>query len=314
VWKIAGVLTMMAAGGIEWKEAAPLPVGIVGAATGMAGGRLLIAGGTYWKDGVKTWSSRADRYDAKANRWDAVAPLPRPVAYGASLGGPDGLEIFGGNDGSRNFRECLVLNAKGGGWRVNGMLPEDRLMAGPARAGDTVYLAGGCADAADLSTCSDAVLARTGAGAWKRVGAIPSGIVGLPATAVVKGRLWMFGGAYFDSAKVLHNRAEAWSWDPASGKWTALRPLAQAARGIAAVAYGRYVLLIGGYTGTFLDTVLAYDTERDTYTPWTPLPHAVLLPGVGLDGDTLLLAGGEDQPKHRSARAFTGLLPGRQGR
>jgi N-acetylneuraminic acid mutarotase len=305
---------MMAAGGIGWKEAAPLPVGVVGVAAGMAGDRLVVAGGTYWKDGVKTWSQRADRYDPKANRWEAVAPPPRPLAYAASLGGPEGLEVFGGNDSTGNYRECLVLDPEGKQWRANGSLPADLLMAGAARMAGTVYLAGGCADAADFSTCTDAVWARQGAAGWKRAGAVPSGKVAMAATVSAGGRLWMFGGAHFDAAKTLHNRAEAWSWDPASGKWTALRPLPQAARGIAAVVYGRFVLLLGGYTDTFLDSVLAYDTERDTYTPWTPLPHAVLLPGVGLQGRTLLLAGGEDQPKHRSARAFSGLLPAQAGR
>jgi N-acetylneuraminic acid mutarotase len=131
----------------------------------------------------------------------------------------------------------------------------------------------------------------------------------LAATTAVNGRLWVFGGAYFDTAKTLHNRTEAWSWDPATGNTTALRPLPQATRGIVAVAYGRHILLLGGYTETFLSSVLVYDTQADTYKTWSPLPYGVLLPGVGLDGRRLLIAGGEDQPKHRSARVFSGLLP-----
>jgi N-acetylneuraminic acid mutarotase len=307
---IASAATAAASLSFTWKEAAPLPLGVVASANGMSGGRMAVAGGTYWKDGVKYWSSRADVYDASADRWVAAAPLPLPLAYGASLGGPAGLEIFGGNDGKQNHRDTLLLDPAHRAWRKTGALPDDRLMAAAARIGRATYLAGGCGDPADFSTCGDTILKRESAGAkWSVAGKYPAGPLALAAAVEHGGKLWIFGGAYYDAARTLFNRADAWSFDPATGKWRSLRPLPRPTRGVVAASYGRYIILLAGYSTTFHNEVLLYDTTADAYTPAAPLPLATVLPGVALDGRTLYIAGGEPKAKQRTPRVFRAELP-----
>src|SRR5205085_8423251 len=110
---------------------------------------------------------------------------------------------------------------------------------------------GGCSDAADLTTCSDKVWAREKDGAWRHAASLPQGGLAMPAAAAVHTRVYLFGGCSMKSAGALVNHDDAYSFDTGSSRWTRLRPLPHANRGMTAAALDdRYILLAGGYTAS----------------------------------------------------------------
>ncbi len=317
------ILLLLAAGAprLTWEDRHPLPQGAGGGAAGLVGGSLVYAGGTNWTGGQKRWLREVYEYNIAADRWLAGPPLPAPMAYGAWSYSAEALEIYGGTDGSRAFRDCWRLEAGQHAWVPAGQAPADTLLARAERIGQQVYLFGGCSDVADLTRCGDAVHLRERVGVWRRISALPQGALAMAASAVANGRVYLFGGCSMSSPGRLVNRDDAWSFDPRTGQWRRLRPLPHANRGLSAAAVSdRYVLLFGGYTASareaagkpadfgFSSTVLAYDIERDVYTELAPMPMAVSEMPMIPAGNVIFGIGGEHRMRGRTPRLLAARL------
>jgi hypothetical protein len=108
---------------------------------------------------------------------------------------------------------------------------------------------------------------------------------------VLDGRIYVVGGGSPRPGAGL----ETWSFDPASGAWTAgLAPIPTERNHLAAVAFDGRVWAIGGRIGSNLDTVESYDPATDRWTVESPLaePQGALTAGV-IDG-RIHAVGGED--------------------
>jgi hypothetical protein len=68
------------AGGLVWRERAPMPRPRTGYMGGVINGRLIIAGGSYWENDQKLRTPRVDLFDPSSNTWQAGAPLPEPFS------------------------------------------------------------------------------------------------------------------------------------------------------------------------------------------------------------------------------------------
>jgi N-acetylneuraminic acid mutarotase len=287
------MIAMLAALQLIWTDKAPLPRAQGGGAAALFGETMLVAGGTAWEGGVKLFLNDTQVYDVRTNKWRAGPALPEPLAYAPFAQSETSLEIFG--------RTVWRIDSALSRWTKAGETPNHHLLGRAARVGNRVFLFGGCSDVADMATCSDAVWMREDSGAWRQVAKLPGGVVALSAVAVLEGRLYLFGGC---SAKVV-NRAEAWSFDPASFQFRRLRDLPSARRGPTAAASGRRILLFGGYTDSgFTAEVWSYDPKHDQYASEAPLPVPMLAIEFFAHGNMLLGAGGEDRMKSRSARTF----------
>src|SRR3954447_25145874 len=133
---------------------------------------------------------------------------------------------------------------------------------------------------------------------------MPDGPVALRASAVVNGRVYLFGGCRAGSAGSVHNSDEAWEFDPTSKSWKKLQPLNVAVRSLSAVAMdNRHLLLGGGYNDSgFSDTAQVYKTKLDRYESAVSLPFKS--PGLTLVRHAGLVfgLGGKDRMRGRSRR------------
>lgn len=151
------VLLMLAAPAqsesLKWKQLPTLPdkIGFAAPFAGVSGDALIVGGGANfpdkmpWEGGTKVW------YDSlfvlpKANgEWLNGFKLPRPLGYGVSVTGEDGVLCAGGSDAKQHYADVFLLR-----WR-NGKIETKQLPALPramangcgALVGKTFYVAGG---------------------------------------------------------------------------------------------------------------------------------------------------------------------------
>ena len=296
---------------IAWTSGHAMPRPEAGAAAGFLDSELVMAGGTVWDGDTKLWLKDVQIYQPSKDTWRPGPALPVPLSYGAFVHSEDGLEIFGGSDGTKVYRESWKLDKTKSQWHPTGTLPADLLLGRAARIGNAVYLFGGCPDVADLTKCTDAVWRRDGSGPWHRESTLPGGALAMPAVAVARNHVYLFGGCSMPAAGALANRAEAYSYEPRKNTWTTLRALPKANRGPSAVAVDdRLIYIFGGYTDSgFSAEVLVYDIEANAYRTSTPMPVALLGIDFMKSGRSVYGAGGEDRMRGRSARLLKGQLP-----
>jgi len=78
---------------------------------------------------------------------------------------------------------------------------------------------------------------------WRTAASMPQGQGGL-AAAAIGGKLYAFGGEYFDNGGGVY--AESWQYDPATDRWTALPDMPHPRHGLGAVSVGNAIYVIGG--------------------------------------------------------------------
>jgi N-acetylneuraminic acid mutarotase len=297
---------------LSWHEKHLMPEGVSGGASGVLAGKLIYAGGTTWRNQVKHWLPDTLVYDTHKDTWTQGPSLPEPLAYGAFVSTPHSLEVLSGASDSGVSRKCWRLDAGSDKWADCGQLPSASLFGTGAILHGELHLLGGCEDA-DLNVCSSSVLRRSHSGTWEKVSEMPNGAIAMSASAELHNQLYLFGGISRQSSSGVRNHTEALRYDPQTNRWTTLRPLPVAARGMTAVPLNAHELLVaGGYTDSasgFSDAAFIYDTITDRYTPATPLPLPVMgMELVSLEG-SLWALGGEDKPRHRNNRLFETKLP-----
>ncbi len=318
-----GLILLIAMGApatLVWEELPPMPRAQGGAASALAGEQLIAAGGATWDGDQKLWLRDVQIFDLRARQWRMGPALPEPLAYGPALAVAGGMEIYGGSTGARSSRAILRLDAAAAAWTAVGTTPQDTVLGRAARVGEDVFLFGGCADAADLTTCT-AQVSRRRDGRWEKVSAFPAGAVALGASAVAGGKIYWFGGCSMPAGGVLANRAEAWEFDPRTFAWKRLRDLPKANRGLAAAAADdRLIYLFAGYHASvdeargkgpefgFSRDVWIYDVAAHQYRPASPSPLAVAGSDFFLHGDTFYAAGGEHRMRGRTARAVSARM------
>lgn len=299
-----------------WSTKDPMPRAQAGGAAALLGNTMIVAGGTTWENGVKLWLTDVQLYESSAagGTWRSGPPLLEALAYGPFLQSSSALEIFGGaGSATLASRAIWRIDSALARWTKTGETPADHLLGRAARVGRRVFLFGGCADVADLTRCSDIVWMREEPkGAWREVAKLPGGRVSLSASAVLGGRVYLFGGCSMPEPGKVVNHAEAWSFDPESFQFRRLRDIPEANRGLSAAILAARIYLFGGYVDSgFTAAVLSYDTKHDSYANEAAMPAAMSsIEFCARGANTLIGAGGEDRMKGRSARTFEVTLGG----
>lgn len=295
---------------LVWTERKSMARPESGGAAGLLDGELVVAGGTTWDGDTKQWLKDVQIYDPRQNAWRSGPALPAPLAYGPFVNSADGLEIFGGTDGREVHRESWKLDASKSKWRSTGAVPADTLLGRAALIGGSVFIVGGCPDVADLAGCSDSVWRRDDGGPWARVSSLPGGPLALPAIAVARNKVYIFGGCALPDTRTVVNRSAAYSYEPRTNTWATLHELPIAKRGASAVMISdRSILLFGGYTASsFSAEVIEYDIAANAYKLTTPMPVPLMGVEFVRSGRTLYGAGGEDRMRGRSSRLMEGRM------
>ena len=252
--------------------------GLAGAFVGAHRGALIVAGGANfphampWRGGRKVWW--ADGFvlirdgDGPA-RWltSGEYALPRPLAYGASVSGPDGVTCIGGCDGTRCYADVLRLR-----WDPDrrvlvrqrlASLPRPLAFMSAARIGEVVYVLGGqetMADARATKSFWALDLSEGGAARWRALPAWPGSARVLPVVvAQSDGRshwVYLFSGRDIAPGMASSLLTDAYGYDPAARRWRRLADVApkgaspRCVAGAPACASGaNHVLIFGGDDG-----------------------------------------------------------------
>lgn len=293
---------------LTWRDKHAMPEGRSGGAAGVVAGKLVYAGGTTWRNGVKVWLKETLFFEH--DEWSSGPPLPEPLAYGAYLSGDGSFEVLGGINESGPSRQCWRLTPGEQSWKKSGALPADSVFAKAVAIRGEIYLFGGSPSATDLAALSDSVFRRDASGRWTRMSRMPQGRIGMPAAAPLGDSIFLFGGCSSSASGGVLNRDDAYRFDPQTDRWTALRPLPVALRGMSAVRVDkRHILLAGGYTVSgFSAAAYLYDVEEGQYRPITPLPFPVMGMEMLMHDGTVWGLGGEDKNRSRSPRVIEGIF------
>lgn len=322
---------------LAWEAMPPLPSPRSGHVAGLVDGALLVAGGTdfpvsLFEGGTKTWYADAFLLPRGATAWQRLPDglLPRPLGYAAVA--PDGarLLVVGGNDATRHHADAFVLTRTGDRLARTALppLPTPLAMAGAAVLGRTLFVVGGqvSPDAVEASRRVWALDLDAPSAAWREVAPLPGAGRILPVVVAQAGALHVISGASLtagpDGRAVRTYLADGFRFSPAAG-WTSIAPAPRPVVAAPAVAWGQsHVFVLGGDDGQlasqvatlrerhpgFSRDVLAYHAITDTWTSLGALPTPLVTTTALRDGDSLIVAGGEDRPGHRASTVSRATL------
>jgi non-specific serine/threonine protein kinase len=272
------VIAELLAAVTAWQTGPPLPVARTEVAGAAVRGEIYVVGG-YNADGSS--SRRVDVYSPAKGSWRRGPDLPIAVnhAMAAAYGGK--LYVVGGYSASGTSRSAFVLSR--GKWRALAPLPVARAAAGAAVARAKLYIVGGVRRPGSLARVAFvfdlsrgrwntiqgstprehlaaaalkgkvyAVAGRLGGidtnqtrvevftGNWRPVAPLPEARGGTGAAAVA-GRIVSVGGEAPPGTI-----ASVYAYLPASRRWQKLPDLLTPRHGLAVVALGTRVYVIGG--------------------------------------------------------------------
>ncbi len=278
-----------------WSNAvAQMPHARAGHGAVMIDNRIYLVGGV-GTDGAPL--AHVDVYDPTGDSWTSAAPLPTPRSYlgvtaienaGAITSGPKGIVAAGGLvAGGAATAIVEEYDIELDAWRLVAPLPTTRHSAAAVTvvvAGDVDteeregWLLGGQvgSDIVDAG-----VRVRSTRDYVRRLPDLPEPRF-LAAAAALDDRIYVLGGRNFTEATV------GWAFDPETGSYEELPPLASLQNGPGAVAVGDRVYLIGGADG--------FGNSVATNRAWDPALHAwvELAPMTSARRDVAAVARGTD--------------------
>ena len=324
-----------------WSDLPPLPEALAGHCVGVSAGWLLVAGGSLWSappwnGGVKTWSDRVYGLQPGATGWKLMGILPHAMGYGAGAQYGDSLVCAGGQNASEVFRDVLRLRIDAAGTldvETLASLPMPLTNAAAAVSVDHLFLFGGQNSLDVQGTAKNGLqldlrgerqawqLLRT---PWVHARILPS-VAGCADGVFVGGGADLSAGA--DGATVREYLADAWHLDTRLRQWRALPslPFATTAAPSICERNGDWVIF-GGDDGVlaskiqqlrdthpgFRKAVLRFDSTVRQWQTWGDLPISLVTTGAALWNGHYVIAGGENQPGHRSARTIQAAVPERR--
>jgi hypothetical protein len=263
--------------------------------------------------------------------WAPTGDLPWPRQWDSSGEGPvllhDGrvLAAGGGNNrGSATFADAALYDPATGQWTVTGSLATSRrLHTLTVLANGQVLATGGFhgPPGATPNTSDSAELYDPATGVWTATGSLHQRRSNHSAVLLSDGRVLVAGGASDEPPLDDVVVASAEIYDPATGSWTAVRPMIRARASFPAVLqHDGTVLVIGGVIETGGDLCgltycEIYDPATDTWSPTDPIGTPVRLengaPRVNAeavalaDGSVLLTGGHQGGPLNWSFSPFS---------
>lgn len=317
-------------GQLSWKPLPPVPdrEGFASPFAGVSGGALIVAGGANfpdrrpWDGGTKVWYDSVFVLAQPNGEWKEAGRLPRPLAYGLSATGPDGVVCMGGGDARQHFRDVFRLTWKDGQIQTTTLasLPRACAFASGALVGPTFFVAGGI-ERPDSTGCLKTFwsldLSQPGA-SWKELPPCPGPERMLAVAGAADGRFYLFSGTKLtpgpDGKPVREYLRDAWCYGPGEG-WRRLADLPRAA--VAAPSPAPFLgtlqlLVVSGDDGTrlgfkpetehpgFPRDVLAYDVRGDAWSVLGSAPFSLATAPTTLWQGRAVIANGEARPGYRT--------------
>lgn len=260
----------------EWSQTTTLPQPLANAALAAANGHLFVAGGAGpgadEGTGTHSLSDRLYVFDTASGTWSEASALPYPVAGAALVTDSESLYLLGGWDG-RNMRDEIwryplaaataaqegeAAPDAGGSWQLLGHLSTPRAFLGAAMVGGEIYVAGGYDGQRELDL---AEVFTPASGERRQLPSMGTARGGL--SLVYDGlALYALGGGWTRSIST-HER-----YDTATNAWSNFpSPIQNEWRNLGAAAADGHLYLVGGWSGTPLDTHLEYQSSFRALLP-----------------------------------------------
>jgi len=302
---------------------------------------LVVAGGANfphappWQGGPKVWTDRVQVL--RDGRWQAQAPLPKPLAYGATISTPNGVVLIGGMDETAASDQVIRLRWTGTELVRETLpsLPRPSAFHAAAAIGSVIYVAAG-QSTTDPTTATKEFWRldlAAAAPAWESLPAWPGDprnkAVGFAQSFGPRAGFFLVSGetATREPGRELELRylSDGWRFDPRTREWTAIAAVPEPVAAAAAVAIGQsHALVFSGSTGrhvkeplaqqpSFPRRVLAYDTITDTWTTAGEMPLGVVTSGATALGDRVVIVSGETRPGVRTPKVQVAELTAHGG-
>jgi N-acetylneuraminic acid mutarotase len=202
-------------------------------------------------------------------------PLPAP-RYGAGVVGLGGkLYVIGGSDNVTSTRTVYIYDPAqpaGTRWSRGADMPTARVFLAAAAVNGRIYAIGGITNVTAPVDLATVQIYDPASNSWSQGAPLqtPRGgaaAIGLDSGLPCGGYLYVFGGGWFTP------QASGERYNPATGEWAPLAPLATARRTLAAAyaSNGHLLLATGGYNGIVLTSIDAVACGGIFATP-TPTP------------------------------------------
>ncbi len=320
--------------GISWRYLPDLPHALGGQFVGVIDNQLVVAGGSYfdvppWSGGKKQWVDTIYVLGRNDKEWRLAGHLPSPLGYGVAISLADGMLCIGGQTPAGNSRETLHLRLQGGQIVIDRWadLPQTASNMAGARAGDTVYIAGGQTTPESTHALHEfwvLPLANPREG-WRALPAWPGAPRIFPVAIASGTSVCVLSGSDLTGTvgPPVGRRflTDAYCYEPTSG-WQPIRTLPRpTAGGMGTDAHGR-LLVFGGNDGSLADReyeirekhpgfskdVLCFDPSTREWRVMGTMPLSLVTTGMARWGDEIVIAGGEDHPAHRSAKVIAARI------
>lgn len=252
----------------EWRQGAPMPVALANTAAAADDSRIVVAGGSSLGD--QNGAQISDLllvYAPDEDAWQEWGRLPYPVAGASLVAVENGFFLLGGWDGERLRDEVWRLGADrglgvtGADWELVTRMEEGRAFLGAAVIEDEIYVVGGYDGRQELgSALSYSVLT----GRWTHLPDLATPRGGL--TLLYDGlALFAVGGGWSRQVDTIER------FDPATGLWSNFpSPIEAGWRHLGGAASSQgHLYLVGGWSGSYLDIHLRYQSSFRTFFPST---------------------------------------------
>jgi hypothetical protein len=219
-------------------------------------GQLFALGGFRTNPGVVNWmmtTSTEIYLDDTEDGWNGLrdAPVPHAEAVASVIG--ERIHIVGGRTpkGSANLAygdhadtdHHLVYDVPANAWSTSAPALSKRNSATGGMIGGLWHVAGGRHVTDGPSDAHEVYDPKEDK--WRKAAPMPKGSgAGGNACGVIGGRLYVFGGEYFDNGGRVH--PEAWQYDPGKDAWTSMPPMPTPRHGLGGVTIGDAIWLVGG--------------------------------------------------------------------
>lgn len=316
----------------EWTNLPALPEALAGQCVGTSGNWLIVAGGSLWTappwaGGVKQWSDRVYGLRPGDTAWKLLGHLPVPTGYGASAQWKQRLVCAGGQNATDVFRHVLSIGVDHNGTlQIEELpeLPQPLTNAAAAIAGEQLFLIGGQHSIHPNGIAREGLRLDLRSGKkWEPVILPWNHARILPAAAGCNDTLFVAGGADLsqgaEGSPVRNYLRDAWSFEVTKNGWKHIPdlPAPVTAAPSLCLANGAW-LVFGGDDGMlaaqiqelrdshpgFSKNVLRYDAAEPGWKSVGHLPLSLVTTSAALWQGHFVIAGGENQPGHRSPRVI----------
>ncbi len=296
-----------------WTSKTNMPLERTNLSVGVVNGKIYVFGGKSLIGGSEQMNKTVWEYDPGTNIWtlkSLTSFINEPRVDMAAVVLNDKIYGIGGTDGGNNVtmdveaydpaHSCLGGTVESCAWQIIADMLTARTRLAAGTVGGKIYAFGGN-NGALLATVEefdpgDAIEP------WKPKASMPEKQDGL-AVGVIGGKIYLVGGS---ASYLAANEA----YDATGDVWTGRAPMptARAGPGVGAPGNGK-LYAIGGFNGTYLDTVEEYDRATSpplgTWTAKAPMPTPrAYLTVVSVNGKLYAIGGSSGTTFYASVEEY----------